>query len=134
MEKNKNMTKLEKQIRSLQFIFRPRFWMMNDPFNQEWDDKLNQLMDKFEPEYGKPNSIDGHVHTVSFDGNVVWIQNYPYAYGTPYGFWGTSPEIRPSRLTILRLRDLVTETQRKLEHESSSYKSYMDKVNNSLNQ
>ena len=123
------MTKLEKQIRSLQFMFRPRFWMMNDPFSQEWDDKLNQLMDKFEPKYGKPNSIDGQIHTVSFNGNVVWIQNYPYAYATPYPV-----DIRPSRLTILRLYEMVTPTKIKLQHENSSYKEYMDKVNNSLNQ
>jgi len=108
--------------------------MMNDPFNQEWDDKLNQLMDKFEPQYGKPNGIDGTIHTVSFDGNVVWIQNYPYAYATPYSVVGESPKIRPSRLTILRLHNLVTPTQKKLEYESSEYKQYMERVNNSLNE
>ena len=127
------MTKLEKQIRSLQFIFIPRFWVMNDRFNQDWDDKLNQLMDKFEPEFGKPNGIDGQIHTVSFDGNVVWIQNYPYGYATPYSYVGQAPDIRPSRLTILRLYNLVTPRQRKLQYESSEFKNYMDKVNNSLN-
>lgn len=123
---------MKKMIKNLQFLFRPTFWLMNYPYDKKWDKQLNELMDKFEPEFDRPSSIDGKIAIVKFGGCQVWIENYPYAYGTPYDFYRSVDKVRPSRLTILRLRDLVTSSQRELEYENSSIKKYMDHVKSVL--
>lgn len=128
--KSKNMLKT---IKNLQFLFRPNFWLMNEPFSKEWDDKLNQLMDKFEPVLGRPSSLDGVIHTVEFGGHCVWISNYPYAYGKPYSTSMIFNGVRPSRLTILRLHKMVTPLKMEFYKQNSPVKKYMDEVNETLN-
>jgi hypothetical protein len=105
---------------------------MNEPFSKEWDDKLNELMDKYEPVLDKPNSLDGEIYTVTFAEHCVWVANYPYAYGKPYDF-RMANSVRPSRLTILRLHNLVTPLKKEFYKENSSLRKYMDKVNETLN-
>jgi hypothetical protein len=106
---------------------------MNQSFSQEWDDQLNQLMDKFEPVLDRPNSLDGAIYTVKFGGHCVWVSNYPYGYGTPYDFFNNVDRVRPSRLTILRLHKLVTPLKMEFYKENSSVKKFMDEVNETLN-
>ena len=43
-------------------------------------------------------------HTVRLNGRKIWTYNYPYAYGTPYG-WAS--EVMPSRGTVVRLKNMV---------------------------
>lgn len=109
-----------KFIKNLQFIFNPTYWMLNNRYSKEWDDLLNYLMDNFEPVLGKPNIFSGEIYTVKFDTFSVWISNYPYAYATPYEvpfelkdkYYGNL-DVRPSKLTILRLHRLINELARK---------------------
>jgi hypothetical protein len=124
---------MEKLILNLQFLFMPKFWIMNNNYNEEWDIKLNQLMDKFEPVFGRINPYDGKIYNVSFDGNSLWVQNYPYAYATPVFQDALGQiKIRPSRLTILRLYNLINERQKELEIEGGEIGSYFKKIDESL--
>lgn len=96
-------------FKNLQFIFRPTFWNMLCPYDKNWDIYLNDLLDKYPVKLGKKNPINGEYHYVTFNVGEneeinVWIQNYPYAYGTKYNFLVSRDEPRPSRLTILKLR------------------------------
>lgn len=124
---------MKKMILNLQFLFIPKFWIMNNNYNEEWDVKLNQLMDKYEPVFGRINPYDGKIYEVSFDGNSLWVQNYPYAYATPTLENGVGKiKLRPSMLTILRLYNLINERQKELEHEGGEVGLYFGKVDESL--
>lgn len=98
------MNKLTRFFKSLQFIFRPKFWLMNHPYNKHWDEQLNKLLDRVDV---KP--VDDFTHTIG--GVGVWTSNYPYAYGHLYR-GSRANYYRPSRLTILRLRDAVEKCKR----------------------
>jgi len=117
------------RIKSLQFIFKPNYWMMNEPFNKDWDHKLNLLMDKFEPVFADVNPLDGLIHTVSFGGIVVWIENYPYAYATPDYY----SRIRPSRLTIQRLYRMINQEKVTRQSENSGSIKLMTQIDKALN-
>jgi|GEM_PF-2800259 hypothetical protein len=87
-------------IKNLQFIFRPSFWLMLIPFNKQWDDKLNELLNNH-----KFTNIDHHNADL---GNArIWIENYPYCC-----FWLRKgiQRYRPSRLTILRAKKILNES------------------------
>lgn len=75
----------------------PRWWVMNNIYNEKWDRELNNLLDNY-----KLKDIDKY--TAVLNGIEIWISNYPYAYGTVHtnGHYG-----RPSRSTIYRLRQRV---------------------------
>lgn len=76
-------------IKSLQFIFKPHYWIMNKPFNDKWDKKLNLLMNEYNFEY-----ISGY--TARLGGYEIWVENHPYSSFTLY----PKAYYRPSRLTI----------------------------------
>ena len=86
----------EMDLRNLQFLFKPQYWLMNYEYNKEVDKIINDLLDKYELtgpcEYG----------CICMLGNAkIWVKNIPYAFGRLYG---TELEnYRPSRLTIQRL-------------------------------
>ncbi len=82
----------------LKIIFIPAFWMMNYKFSEEWDTIVNNLMDNFEP-----NNFKLTEYTATFYGTEIWIRNYPYAYGRTYK--GTT--VRPSRFTIIKLKNFI---------------------------
>ena len=81
------------------FLFRPQFWVMSHEYSPRWDAFLNEAMDNADP---KDLAIGSCILKVR--GVCVWIENYPYAYGTPFD---CGVIVRPSRRTILRLRDFV---------------------------
>lgn len=96
-------------IKNLKLIFHPIYWsfMLNE-FDPKWDIELNELIDGGIAKLDRPNSIDGEHYFIIFNNDKnckVWISNYPYAYGAdwrnPIGH-----SIRPSKSTILRLRQL----------------------------
>jgi hypothetical protein len=90
--------KINKHLLTFYFIINPHWWVMNDSYNEEWDRKINHLLDNY-----KLKDIGEHTGVLNDTG--VWIANYPYAYGTHYTnghFYG-----RPSRWTIYRLRQRV---------------------------
>lgn len=79
-------------FRNLQFIFRPNFWLMNDPYDKDWDNEFNMLLD----EHTFSNIGE---HTAKLGDTTIWISNYPFAC-----FRKRNINKRPSRLTILRAK------------------------------
>ena len=87
-----------KKFSNFDVLLRPKLWLRNYPINEGWDDKLNQLMDDG---VGVRRLNDYAV--VFDDGTVVWVGNFPYAYGANrlnYGYL-------PSRKTVLRLAKYI---------------------------
>jgi hypothetical protein len=107
-------------IKNLKFIFKPMYWLMNNPYSEGWDDLLNHLMIQYKDDYVLGHVNDGKIYTIKFGDFVVWVQNYPYAFGTLYeapkvytekvpGYRG----VRPSRLTILKLHKMINDSMEK---------------------
>lgn len=83
-------------LRNLQFLFKPNYWLMNYEYNKEVDKIINDLLDKYELtgpyDYG----------FICILGNVkIWVGNIPYAFGRLHDT--ELDNYRPSRLTIQRL-------------------------------
>ena len=74
-------------------IFHPSFWIMNDKYSKEWDQRLNQLMSEHK-------FIYKDVYTAKLGPYIIWTSNYPYAAFHPYE--PKQMRIRPSRRTIKR--------------------------------
>lgn len=88
-------------FQNLKFIFIPSYWTMNYPFSLGWDIYLRSLMRDHKV-------IRRSRHTVYLGDQAVWIENYPYAFGTPYVDSKNEIEkIRPSRLTIYELKKKI---------------------------
>jgi len=89
---------MNKFLLTIYFVVNPRWWVMNDYYNEIWDRELNNLLDNY-----KLKDIDKY--TATLNGVEIWIGNYPYAYATVY----TNGHVygRPSRSTIYRLRQRV---------------------------
>jgi len=122
-------------LRNLQFIFKPQYWLMNYPYNVEVDKIVNELLDNHEltnwhPEMDAKEFIlllsiprFSQKCTAKLGKVTIWVENRPYASARLYG---TQLEnYRPSRLTIKRLlkkfyelRDSVSkETVRQVRNE-----------------
>ena len=90
------MEKFKCFILNLQFIFKPKYWIMNYGYSPKWDKELNELLDKHM--FDKSTQDEWSVSI----GNVrIWISldTYPYASFLP--FFGTQRgDFRPSKLTI----------------------------------
>ena len=93
---------MEKLISWLFILSHPTFWLMNQPFNREWDKELNDLMDR-----NKFMNIDYYYAEIGHE--RIWIQNYPYnafvfkkKNFSPFD--NKSDEVRPSRWTIYKAR------------------------------
>lgn len=84
----------------------PTFWIMNHRYNKNIDLFVNHLIDNFE-------IISNDCYTCTFNDEyktVLWIGNYPYAYGTIYSTkLKVAGQGRPSRMTVQRLYDKVDE-------------------------
>jgi hypothetical protein len=94
------MENIKKFILSLQFIFMPRYWVMNYGYNKIQDAQLNALMDKYE--FTKCDVSWMNEYYVKIGESYVRIANYPYAvWLCPY------ENTRPSRLTILRMENKI---------------------------
>ena len=92
---------------SLQFIFRPTYWVMNYEYDDIWDAKLRKLMDKHK---FTPLRRGNFKHTLGDE--IIWTTNHPYSSFTPCDHTENPIDIRPSRLTILRARKkLIKETE-----------------------
>lgn len=84
-------------------LFRPCFWIQNEPTNWEWDAVLNAKLDE-NPDI----ELSRNGHTVFIGGIEVWVSNYPYAYGYPYR---PNVERLPSGKTRARLHKIVSKLQ-----------------------
>lgn len=86
----------------LRVLLTPACWLLNNRVDRQWDHALNEMLDR------KPMLKLGYL-TVSVDGFVIWAGNYPYAYGTPRDQRLNDSSLMPSRRTIFRLHDLVSQ-------------------------
>lgn len=96
-------------FRNLQFIFRPNFWLMNDPYDKDWDNEFNMLLD----EHTFSNIGE---HTAKLGDTTIWISNYPFAC-----FRKRNINKRPSRLTILRAKKLLDRDKLRAQIEGCVY-------------
>ncbi|MCX8483210.1 MAG: hypothetical protein ORN50_06475 [Crocinitomicaceae bacterium] len=113
------MKKISAFIQSLQFIFKPHYWIMLGMYDKEWDAKINALAKEhsFKSEAGK---YSDNISYVSLGGVHMWVGNFPYSffaqltiksihtYGDGdrsifYEYQDSETQSRPSRLTIHKL-------------------------------
>lgn len=79
-----------------------RLGMMNYPYSKKWDKIVNELIDgnaEIKHSYLGYSAVIGTYN--------VWLSNYPYSYGRPYNNMGIPDDIRPSRKTILKLKNYI---------------------------
>jgi hypothetical protein len=113
------MKKIFNFIQSLQFIFKPHYWIMLGKYDKEWDDKLNELAKEhsFKSEAG---TYSDSICYASLGGVHMWVGSFPYSffaqltiksihtYGDGdrsifYEYQNSETQSRPSRLTIHKL-------------------------------
>lgn len=78
--------------------FVPKYWFQNDPTDWAWDEALNALLDRHKVQENSSS-------TVKVGKAIIWVGNYPYAYGNLYE--PTSVNVLPSVATRKRLRNAV---------------------------
>jgi hypothetical protein len=114
------MKKILNFFENLQFLFKPKYWIMLGKYDREWDIKINELAKEYEfkSEAGKYSE---RIYHVSLNGNHFWVGNYPYSFLVPVAIKSTftgrdgvstvhiyedkdnDTQHRPSRLTIYKL-------------------------------
>ena len=113
------MKKISNFIQSLQFIFKPHYWIMLGKYDKEWDAKINALAKEhsFKSEAGK---YSDSICYVSLGGVHMWVGTFPFSFFTQvtiksiftygdgdrvifYEYQDSGTQSRPSRLTIHKL-------------------------------
>jgi len=89
-------------------LFRPWFWIQNDPTNWAWDAALRQALKTQEITAVGP-------YTCRIGQTEVWIASYPFAYGHPYQ---PRDEGLPSASTRALLRKKVRNSQQAYMNEN----------------
>ncbi len=107
------MRLLKKIYNCLWVLVHVKFWLMNYPYEEEWDNFLRKSIS------------DGHSftdissHTAKLNGAEIWIENYPYAAFTLY----SGPKYRPARKTIYELRKkLIQDTIKEISKKEYKQK------------
>jgi len=92
---------MNKLFLTIYFIINPKWWIMVNKYDKDWDKKINELLDKhkFEaPEYDNGLSYKlGNHH--------IWLGSYPFSYGLQNRAYHVGD--RPSRYTIWKIRKRV---------------------------
>ncbi len=91
------------KVRAWEILVRPSLWFRNYPVNKEFDDWLNDALDRDEPILISVDAPSDKVHEVQIAGLDVWFKNAPYADATTTQLVCVSP----SRRTALRFRRAV---------------------------
>lgn len=86
------------KIRDFLISITPFYWFQNNPYNKEWDQILNQLLD--EEQFVRLDN-----YTAKLGKIVVWVENHPYASFSPW--FPSLLDIRPSRRTIAKAYRLL---------------------------
>jgi len=81
----------------LRVIFTPSCWIRNEFTNREWDREINIQLQN--PVFTKKSE-----YTCDFNGQKIWISNYPYDYCTDYE---TGIKGMPSRKTVFKFKDAL---------------------------
>lgn len=84
-------------------LIHPRFWINIYPVNKSWDKWMNDALDKEAP-------VENTHLTVKLAGKIIWVGNYPYAFGSEHG---KSLEVLPNSLTRKRLFDAIIKERTK---------------------
>lgn len=87
-----------KFIKSLQFIFQPKYWLKQYPYCPRLDIKINNYLDQ-----GVKFANIGWYTTDLGDLKGIWIAGYPFAYGKLWQVY----DYQPSRMTIKRMRQVM---------------------------
>jgi hypothetical protein len=104
-------------FKSLQFIFRPKFWTMNYQYDKDWDVEFNRLLDEH-----TFSDISSHECTAKLGDTEIWVANYPFVCFKALPFTGLiGSNIRPSRLTILRAKKVFDRDKLRLQIEECVY-------------
>lgn len=78
----------------------PRYWMQNEPTDYEWDEALNKALDLHVVEVLSK-------YEVQIGPFKVWIENWPYAYGSRRLAHGFGIKSLPKVATRKRLKKAV---------------------------
>ncbi len=85
----------------------PKWWLSNEPTNDDWDRILNGYLDN---QYLQIDTTDNFHYTVKLtvgkDSVTIWISNYPYCYGYDYG---NRVRVLPKKRTRLKLHNMLKE-------------------------
>ena len=112
------MKKIINFIKNLQFIFRPKYWIMNDSYDAAWDKKFQDLAENhdFIPDCDLRNEFGNRTYTAMLGEYKIWVSNYPYAFFSYCGKANESyftPVVRPSRRTIAKYyKKLVSDLEK----------------------
>ena len=99
------------KLRDFLVSITPPYWLQNNPYNKEWDQILNQLLD--EEQFVRLDD-----YTAKLGKIVVWVNNHPYASFSPW--CPARLDIRPSRRTIARAYKLLPKLKKKEDHVAVS--------------
>jgi len=80
-------------------ITNPNYWIQTDSYNRVWDKMLRA-------ELKNPIFESKDEYTIKLNGRMIWIANYPYGYGSDYG-WPKISVGLPSRRTRILLRTAI---------------------------
>ena len=79
----------------LRVLLTPSCWLTNDPYDEEWDRALRDLMAKHR--FRNRSEYTAHLGPLE-----IWVANHPFASMSPYR---PTASIRPKRITILQAMD-----------------------------
>jgi len=88
----------------LRILFDTNYWLMNNRYSEDWDNELTKAL-----ESGRYfTEIDSY--TANFAGRCIWIENHPYASFTPHDGYYCRFKVRPSRVTVMKLRERLEQS------------------------
>lgn len=85
-------------IKSLQFLYKPKYWLKQYAYCPRLDIKINKFLDQ-----GVKFTNIGWYTADLGDLKDMWISGYPFSYGTLWKQYN----YQPSRLTIKRMRQVM---------------------------
>ena len=80
-------------LENLLFLLMPHYWVMVQPYNRDWNNKMKQWLKDEEP------ILILSEYRMLVKGKEIWISNWPYGALNPCD---AGYDVRPSRLTIKR--------------------------------
>lgn len=130
------MKKITDFCASLQFIFKPKYWVMLGKYDAELDRKIQQLAEQHDFVPLNVTSLNKDVAWVSLGSMHLWVGNYPYSFLVPvevdnqvnlndgntlyfFKHRDSDGRPRPSRLTIHRLYNKLVADLKK--HNTALY-------------
>jgi hypothetical protein len=85
-------------IKSLQFLYKPKYWLKQHPYCPRLDRKINKLLDD-----GVLFVNIGWYAADLGDLKDIWISGYPFSFGNLWEVY----DYQPSRTTIKRMRKVL---------------------------